>query len=108
MRRLEHVAAARLRRHPHALERRLRRRRGLAVPDPPASREPAEHEDGRHRGAGRPGRRDGFAVAATPSVCVEELALADSASYSSAISRSSIARSLIDCTRWSGLLPGSA
>ena len=37
-------------------------------------------------------------------MCVVELALAESESYSSAISRSSIARSLIDCTRWSGLL----
>ena len=39
-----------------------------------------------------------------PDACVEELALAESESYSSTISRSSIARSFIDCTRWSGLL----
>ena len=38
-----------------------------------------------------------------PDVRVAELALAESESYSSAISRSSIARSLTDCTRWSGL-----
>ena len=35
---------------------------------------------------------------------IAELADAESVSYSSTISRSSIARSLIDCTRWSGLL----
>ena len=51
--------------------------------------------------AGGPGRRDCVRVVTVE--WLDELALAESESYSSAISRSSIARSLIDCTRWSGL-----
>ena len=47
--------------------------------------------------------RPGFAAAAAPEAWVVELAEAESVSYSSTISRSSSARSLIDWTRWSGL-----
>ncbi len=53
--------------------------------------------------AGSPHVRPGFAATA-PETWLAELAEAESVSYSSTISRSSIARSLIDCTRWSGLL----
>ena len=44
------------------------------------------------------------AASVAPETDDAELAEAESASYSSTISRSSSARSLIDCTRWSGLL----
>ena len=49
------------------------------------------------------GRRAGAAVT-RPDAMLPELAEAESESYSSTISRSSIARSFMDCSRWSGLL----
>ena len=68
------------------------------TPSPAAARSPAATR------AGRPQVRPGFAATAAPEAWVVELADAESVSYSSTISRSSIARSLIDWTRWSGLL----
>ena len=51
------------------------------------------------------GRRDAASAGAVPEPWLVVLEpLTESASYSSTISRSSIARSFIDCTRWSGLL----